>query len=88
VVGVKLSWLFTVTLLSLKRRGYGSVFTVLKGYFGILGFYLLGRFGVPDIWNLPAMNGEEDEGVSSLFTNVGSGRRKIFFSIFIWYCRQ
>ncbi len=63
VVGVKLSWLFTVTLLS--NRPWWWVwfgFYIIKGYVGILGFYLLGRFGVPDIRKLPAVKGEEDEG--------------------------
>ncbi len=89
VVGVKLSWLFTVTLLS--NRPWWWVwfgFYSIKGYFGILGFYLLGRFGFPDIRNLPAVNGEEDEGGSSLFTDVGSGRKRKYFFSSIWYCRQ
>ena len=62
-VGVKLSCLFYRYFSVKSSVLVGMVrFYIIEGYFSILGFYLLGRFGFPDIRSLPAVNGEEDEG--------------------------
>jgi hypothetical protein len=87
VVGVKLSWLFTVTLLSIKRRGVWFGIYSIKGVFRYSGILPVRSVRGPRYPEVAGCERGRGRGGSSLFTNVGSGRRRNIFSS-IWYCRQ